>query len=196
MERASRLGVAWVVAASLVPSVALASGGGGMDPVTSLLYQVGNFILLVVVLFLIARKPVKAYFVGRRDQIKTDLEEAADLLGSAESRQAEIQTKLADLEAQLDEIRATSKQRAEEEGQRILEKAREAAERIQSDAVEAADQELLRAKRELREEAAGLAVELAAEILEEQVSEADRLRLLDEFITRVEPRSDNQSPNA
>ena len=103
---------------------------------------------------------------------------------------------LADLEAQLDEIRATSKQRAEEEGQRILEKAREAAERIQSDAVEAADQELLRAKRELREEAAGLAVELAAEILEEQVSEADRLRLLDEFITRVEPRSDNQSPNA
>ncbi|MDE0886124.1 MAG: ATP synthase F0 subunit B [Myxococcota bacterium] len=193
MERVSRFAAVVFAALSFAPGAALAASGGGMDPVTSLLYQVGNFLLLAIVLFLVARKPVKAYFVGRRDQIKSDLEEAAALLNTAEARQTEIQAKLADLEAQLDEIRATSKQRAEEEGQRILAKAREAAERIKSDALEAADQELLRAKRELREEAAGLAVELAAEILEEQVGDADRQRLLDEFITRVEPRSDNQS---
>ena len=86
--------------------------------------------------------------------------------------------------------------RAEEESERILAKAREAAARIKSDALEATSQELLRARRELRAEAAGLAVELAGEILKEQVGDADRQRLLDEFITRVEPRSENPVPDA
>ena len=118
------------------------------------------------------------------------------MLTVAEARQAEISARLRDLEAQLEEIAELSKQRAEEESERILAKARAAAERIQSDALEATAQELLRAQRELRAEAAGLAVELAGEILKEQVGDADRQRLLDEFITRVEPRSDNQTRGA
>ena len=75
-------------------------------------------------------------------------------------------------------------------------KAREAADRIQADAIEASAQELMRAQRELRSEAAALAVELAAQILNEQVGDADRERLLDEFISRVEPHSDNQEAGA
>jgi F-type H+-transporting ATPase subunit b len=145
---------------------------------------------------LLARKPVVAYFAGRRDQIKSDLEKAAALLAEAEARQSEIQARLADLESQLDEIRQLSKQRAEEESERILVRAREAAERIQSDALEASAQEVLRAQQQLRAEAAVLAVELAGEILNNEVSDADRQRLLDEFITRVEPRSDNYSRGA
>jgi F-type H+-transporting ATPase subunit b len=161
-----------------------------------LIYQAGNFLLLLVVIFLLARKPVVAYFAGRRDQIKSDLEKAAALLAEAEARQSEIQARLADLESQLDEIRQLSKQRAEEESERILVRAREAAERIQSDALEASAQEVLRAQQQLRAEAAVLAVELAGEILNNEVSDADRQRLLDEFITRVEPRSDNYSRGA
>jgi F-type H+-transporting ATPase subunit b len=137
-----------------------------------------------------------AYLAERRTQIKTDLDKAAELLSVAEARQTEISARLRDLEAQLEEIAELSKQRAEEESERILAKARAAAERIQSDALEATAQELLRAQRELRAEAAGLAVELAGEILKEQVGDADRQRLLDEFITRVEPRSDNQTRGA
>jgi F0F1-type ATP synthase membrane subunit b/b' len=67
---------------------------------------------------------------------------------------------------------------------------------MQSDAMEATAQELLRAQQELRAEAAGLAVDLATEILKEQVGDSDRQRLLDEFITRVEPRSDNHDQGA
>ena len=197
MGRSSRFVPALLAVAALMPQAALASGGGeGGDPVMDLVYQFVNFILLIAVLFVVARKPVTAFFAGRREQIKGDLEAAADLLGSAEARQAQIQEKLADLETQLEEIRAISRQRAEEESQRILAKAREAAERIQSDAIEATAQELLRAQTELRAEAAGLAVELAGEILNEQVGDADRQRLLDEFITRVEPRSDNPGGSA
>ncbi len=183
------LGAALLVLAWL-PGQALAAGGGG-DPVMDLIYQVGNFLLLLGVIFFVARKPVMAYFASRREQIMGDLDQAAAVLAAAEARQAEIQSKLGELEAQLAEIQEQSRQRAEEESQRILAKAREAAERIQSDALEASAQELLRAQQELRAEAAGLAVELATEILEQQVGDSDRQRLLDEFITRVEPRSDN-----
>jgi F-type H+-transporting ATPase subunit b len=185
------------IAIAIAPGAAMAAGGGeGSDPVMDLIYQIGNFVLLIAVIFFAARKPVMAYFAERRTQIKDDLDKAAELLGAAEARQAEIQARLRDLESQLEEIHALSKQRAEEESERILAKARAAAERIQSDAVEATAQELLRAQRELRAEAAGLAVELAAEILKEQVVDSDRQRLLDEFITRVEPRSDNHTRGA
>ena len=188
---------ALLVAIALVPRAALAAGGGeGGDPVMDFIYQVGNFALLIAVIFFAARKPVMAYLAERRTQIKNDLDKAAELLTVAEARQAEISARLRDLEAQLEEIAELSKQRAEEESERILAKARAAAERIQSDALEATAQELLRAQRELRAEAAGLAVELAGEILKEQVGDADRQRLLDEFITRVEPRSDNQTRGA
>jgi F-type H+-transporting ATPase subunit b len=188
---------ALLVAIALVPRAALAAGGSeGGDPVMDFIYQVGNFALLIAVIFFAARKPVMAYLAERRTQIKNDLDKAAELLTVAEARQAEISARLRDLEAQLEEIAELSKQRAEEESERILAKARAAAERIQSDALEATAQELLRAQRELRAEAAGLAVELAGEILKEQVGDADRQRLLDEFITRVEPRSDNQTRGA
>ena len=188
---------ALLVAIALVPRAALAAGGSeGGDPVMDFIYQVGNFALLIAVIFFVARKPVMAYLAERRTQIKNDLDKAAELLSVAEARQAEISARLRDLEAQLEEIAELSKQRAEEESERILAKARAAAERIQSDALEATAQELLRAQRELRAEAAGLAVELAGEILKEQVGDADRQRLLDEFITRVEPRSDNQTRGA
>ena len=62
-----------------------------------------------------------------------------------------------------------------------------AAARIRTDAQAAIDQELRRAQSRLREEAADLALELAAGKLKDQVGDSDRDRLIDEFITRIEP---------
>ena len=47
-----------------------------------------------------------------------------------------------------------------------------------------------RARKRLREEAADLALEIAAGKLKAQVADADRDRLIDEFILRVEPGSE------
>ena len=53
---------ALLVAIALVPRAALAAGGGeGGDPVMDFIYQVGNFALLIAVIFFAARKPVMAY---------------------------------------------------------------------------------------------------------------------------------------
>jgi F-type H+-transporting ATPase subunit b len=169
---------------------ALASGDGSHGPtVGQLVWQGVNLAILIAVLVFAARKPVGGFFADRREQIQSDIESAAELLGSAEKRVMDWQGKLSELQSELDEIREISRRRGEEEREHIIAAAHDTADRIKSEAVAMVDQELRRARSELQDEAANLAVDLAAEILREQVSEGDRERLADEFITRVEPGS-------
>lgn len=169
-----------------VVSAAHASGGEG-EPGKLVAWQAFNLAVLGGVLFWFARKPVSTFFADRRSGIQHDLAESARLLSEAEARNAELQRRLADLGSEIEEIRESAGRRAEEESERILAEAAKAAERIRSDARAAIDQELRRARKELRDEAASAALEAAAEILREKIAEGDRDRLLDEFITRVEP---------
>ncbi len=170
-------------------SPALAAGG---EEGPSLLWTTVNFFILVGALFYFVRKPALAFFADRRDGIRQDLEQAAKLKKDAEERYAKWQRRLADLEQELDGIRETARQRAEEERESILADARASAERIQRDATAAIEQETRRAQEELRDEASALSIELASGILKQQVGDGDRQRLLDEFITRIEqaPRAD------
>lgn len=169
---------------------ALASGGEG-PTTTELMWQALNLILLLGVLFYVARKPMTAYFAERREQIKGDIETADKLLADSKKQFAEWQGKLAELEAEIGTIREETRRRAQDERDNIVAAAHDSAERIKADAVAAIDQELRRAHVELREEAANLAVDLAANMIKEEVDDRDRDRLLDEFIMRVEPATSN-----
>jgi F-type H+-transporting ATPase subunit b len=182
------LAVVVVIAGILaVASPALAAGGGSGPSASELMWQAVNLALLLGVLFAVARKPITAYFAERREQIKNDIKSADKLLAESKKQFSEWQGKLVELEAEVQTIRDETRQRAQDERDQIVAAAHDSAERIRSDAVAAVDQELRRAQVELREEAANLAVDLAASIITEQVDDRDRDRLLDEFITRVEP---------
>jgi len=153
----------------------------------TLVWQGVNLVLLIAVLVYFARKPVMQFFGERRERITSELDSAAELLSQAEQRNSAISRKLVDLESQVEEIQETTRRRAGEESERIIAEAHRSAERIRSDAHGAIEQELARAQRELRIEAGNLAIEVAAEMLREKISDSDRERLVDEFITRVEP---------
>lgn len=169
----------------LVAFPALAEGDAHGEG-SSLFFPVLNFALLIAALIYFARKPALAFFADRRSRIEGDLREAARLHKEAEERHAKWQRRLADLERELETIRQTSRERAETEREHILADARATAERIRRDASTAIEQELRRARERLRDEASDLAVEMAEGMLREQVTDADRDRLLDEFIARVE----------
>ncbi len=166
-----------------------AHGGGIGD----FLYLAFNFALIIGVVVYFARKPVQEFFRTRRATIVGEIDAAAALLSEAERRNSEWQRKLADLDAELDGIRASERERASHERERILAEAHEAAERIQRDAAAAVDQELRRARTELRLEVANLATELAGQLVERELADSDRDRLLDEFITSVERSSANEA---
>ena len=59
------------------------------------------------------------------------------------------------------------------------------AEKIREQASQAADQEVLKARTELRVEAARLAVELAEQTIKEKIVKDDQDRLVGEYLTKV-----------
>jgi len=168
-----------------------ATGDDDHNAVMETVWQGVNLALVLGIIVYFGRGPISDYFASRRDGIKTELSEAAGLLKQAEQRNAELQRRLVDLSSEVEDIRENAGRRAEEEAERILAEASAAAERIRNDAKAAVDQELRRAKDALHDEAANLALEIAARKLTENVGDGDRDRLMDEFITRVEPSSGN-----
>ena len=68
---------------------------------------------------------------------------------------------------------------------RIVAEAKAAGERIKSQAQMMADQEIVRARSELREEASRLAVQLAEQTLKGAVRADDQDRLVGEYLTKV-----------
>jgi F-type H+-transporting ATPase subunit b len=174
----------------MAASLAHASGAAEKSQaeiVRETLWQAFNLVVILALMIYFGRKPISDFFTSRRQGIQTQLSQAADLLSQAEHRNSELQRRLVDLSAELDSIRESSSRRAEEEAMRILAEARATADRIRRDAQTAVAQEVRRAQATLREEAADLALELAAKKLQSGVTESDRDRLVDEFITRVQP---------
>jgi len=166
----------------LFASPALAAGGEGPGIVLPAL----NLLLLLGVLFYFARKPILEFFAGRRKQIRKELEDAEALRREAEQRYTTWQRKIAELDAEHQTIREQSRSRAESEHAQIIADARATAARIRQDATAAIEQELRRSRAILHEEAADLAVELAGNLLREQVDDRDRERLVTEVIERIE----------
>lgn len=183
-----RSAVALSVALHALPAYASDPAPGGLQ---AFLWPALNLVILIAVLVYFARKPLQAYFEKRRSEIKGELQSAADQLATAETTYAKWQRRMIDLEGELDEIRTTSRQRAEAERERIIEDARATAERIRRDAATTVELELRRAREILREEATQLAIELAGERLSREVTDADRDRLVDEFIDRIASTPDS-----
>jgi F-type H+-transporting ATPase subunit b len=171
------------------------AGGGSFLGLSTLTWQVLNFLLLVTVLFVAGRGPVLSYLASRRAEIQGDLSASKELLAQAEAKLSEWQERTGRLESELAQIRDTSRRLAEQERNEILAQAHASAERIRSDATAAVEQELRRARAELSAEASELAVELAGTILREQVGSDDQQRLFDEFLQRIgdAPRPGNGS---
>jgi F-type H+-transporting ATPase subunit b len=177
--------VLWLLLVPVVPAGA-SEGGGGLG---DLFWPALNLVILIAVLVYFGRQPIRDFFADRQHRIRDDLDAAAKALAEAEARHTEWQRKLTRLDAEMARIRGQARERAETERKHILAEASASAERIRRDARSAVDQELRRAREELRREATELALELAAETLRARVSDADRSRLVDDFIETIE-RSD------
>ncbi len=182
---------AWDFRAALVVALAPAAayaeeGAHGGESGATLVWHAFNLAVILGIVIYFAREPLQRFFATRRRDIEQNLERAAAVLSDAERRLAEWNRRMANLDTEVAQIRSDARERAEAEGRRILADAESAAERVRRDAVHAVEQEQRRARDTLRKEAADLAIELAAGLIRAQVNDADRTRLVDEFIQRVQ----------
>lgn len=154
-------------------------------------YEWLNVAILVAALIYFARKPVGEYLGSRRDTISKNIASSEQLLKESERKLAEWNDKATRLDADVASILESTRKSAEADKAAILADAEATASRIRQSASGVVERELRTARVALRKEAAELAVTLAGSLLREHTSDADRSRLVDEFIAKIEstPRS-------
>jgi F-type H+-transporting ATPase subunit b len=141
--------------------------------------------LFALVVWALKKANVKGTLAARQATIDKALREAADAKEAAEKKFAEYSDKLAAANREIDEIYAAIRAEGEAEKARIIAEARVTAEKIKEQAAQAANQEVFRARTELRAEAVRLAVELAEQSIKEKIVQDDQDRLVGEYLTKV-----------
>lgn len=164
---------------------------------SGLLWPVANFIVLFGGLWWLVRQPFANYLRDRHSSIRKDLVEAANMKATAAAQLAEIDRKLQALPGEIDALRTRGGEEIAAEEQRIAAVATAERERLLEQTRREIDLQLRLAKRELVEHTANLAVQLAGDRLQHQITPADQNRLVDRYLDTVqggdrgEPRADN-----
>jgi F-type H+-transporting ATPase subunit b len=160
-----------------------AYAGGGPIPASV------NLILFLVVIVALARKPVSKMLELRASTIKRSLSEAQEKLKEAQKRNDEVESQLKSLEQQLSDMRGNAQEQIESMRQEMNVKAERDVLAIHEGAKKAVENELKRAREQLKKETALAAVELAEEILKQQINPQDQQQLFSRFNKAVEGSS-------
>ncbi|MFQ5428365.1 MAG: hypothetical protein ACE5EZ_05230 [Thermodesulfobacteriota bacterium] len=155
-------------------------GGSGLG-----LWKIINFILLVIGVYLVWTKVINPALDKRSAGIKKALEDAVRLREEAEKAALLYREKLAALETRLASIAEELRLEGEAEKERIINEARAAAARLKEQAKTTAEQEIKKARLEIRGEVAELAVKMARELLEKELRPEDQQRLIKDYISNL-----------
>lgn len=168
-----------------VAAVYASSGGGQKHWTTDDWIRVMNFAVLVGVLFFLLKKPLSEALNGRIEDIKTQLADLEAKKVDAEKTLAEYETKIATLEDEVAAIEAQYREQGEAAKQKILEAAKNSAEKLEAQAKRNIENEFQRARQELQTEVMTKALEKAEELIKKSISEDDQERLVDEYLKKV-----------
>lgn len=162
-------------------------GGGGISDhqMWDFIYRIMNFVVLVAVLVVVLRKPLKSGLSARVDQIKSELEELEAKREEARRAYALMEQRLADAAGEHDKILAEFRIMGEKEKAAIVAGAEATAQRIKEQAAFTIEQETAQAKAELRREVAEMSAALAEDLLKEKINPEDQTRLVDEYLAKV-----------
>ncbi len=173
----------------LVPALALAAGGGGHAEsgviLKDFLYRCLSFVLMVGLVAYFVTKPIRKGLKDRTVEIEKTLADAQAAKEAAEAKHREYSEKLAKATEEIGSITASIRREGELERGKILTAAKDMAVKIEEEAENKASSVVAKARIELRQEAANLAVELAEDMLRKQVSADDQKRLVDEYMQKV-----------
>ena len=149
-------------------------------------WRVLNFAVLVgILIFALKKADVKGSLAARQAEIEKSLKDAEAARDAAESKLREYSTKLEQASKEIDELHASIIREGEQEKTRIVAEAKLAAEKIVAQAALSAEQETLKARNELRSEAARLAVEIATDKLSGSIQKNDHDRFVGEYLDKV-----------
>lgn len=176
----------------LSPAIALAAaeaehgGGGGLISVDkSLIVQVVNFVILLVILQRILYKPLVAKMQERTEAIRRSLDEAQAARAEAARQQEQNAEQLRAAYAEAQAIRAAALKEAAEEQKKLVENATREAKQLVDSARAQTESDIRRAREELRREVSELATAVAEKLVRKSLRDDEHRRIVDDAIARI-----------
>ena len=185
--------VAPLVASLCVAAVAFAAeesgahqGGGVHVPWGEVIKQAINFLILAGVLVYFLRKPLSSFLKERSELLRKSIDDAAKSRAEAAEKLAAIETRTAKLADEIAEMNAKMDVEAAAEARRLQEAAAVEISRIRAQAEFAGEQEVKKAREELRQEASLLTARAAEDLVRKTLSPVDQERLVRENLEKIE----------
>ena len=175
----------WTVAVA----AAAEEGGGQHGPVIpwgEVVKQAINFLILAAVLVYFLRKPLASFLKERSELLRKSIDDAAKARADAAEKLSAIELRTAKLTDEIARLNAKMDAEAEAEGRRLQETAAVEISRIRTQSEFAGEQEVKKAREELRREAALLSARAAEELVRKTLSPEDQERLVRENIEKIE----------
>lgn len=169
-------------------SLAHASGGEGGIPAHKwwdLLWRTLNFAGLLAILIMALKKPIANGLNGRRQAIVEKFEDLEAQKSEAERIYKEYEAKLSKIDEEVQSIIDGAVKQGETEKIRIIEDANRAAGDIQRQAEMAIQHELTEAKLTLRSEIAEQAVQMAEDLIKQNLKDADQTKMVEDYLEKV-----------
>ena len=167
-------------------AVAFASGGEEHTPLwKEYMWKIINFLVLVIVLFKFAKKPLQNFLQQRSETIAKTLQEAKAAREAAEKALREVEGRLKTKDAEIEAIIAAAKRSGETERNAIIEESARLKEKIVEQAKTNIEFELKHAKEVIKAEAVELAMELAEKKLKEKLTKDEQEKLLDDSLVKI-----------
>ncbi len=148
-----------------------------------------NSLLVFGALTYVIIKYVAPVFKRRADLIAERIANLEEASATADKSLAEYERKLKDIETESEKIKEEARQEGEMIRNKIVEQAKLDADKIVEKAKEQIDIETQNAKSSLRRQTAKAAIDLAENILKNNVNPDDRKRLLENYISGMEKKN-------
>ena len=164
-----------------------ASGGegGAKGWVATDTWRVMNFVVLVVALFFVLRKPISQALSSRIKDIREQLESLEAQKTEAEKQLAQYNEKLSQLESEAEKIVEGYLKQGNEAKAKILKEAEATAEKLQIQARRNIEHEFDKARQELQREVVEKSLVKAEETLKKAITAQDQDKLVDEYLDKV-----------
>ncbi|GAB6179323.1 F0F1 ATP synthase subunit B [Desulfotomaculum defluvii] len=148
----------------------------------TILAQMFNFLVLLILLRAVAYKPFMNMLEKRRELIESSIAAAEEDKKQAEQMRAALQADLHRSREQATEMMARATKSAEEQAQQIIEAAKAEAARVKDSALAEIQREKERAVAELRDQVATLSIMVAGKIIDQKLDANVQKDMVDKFV--------------
>jgi F-type H+-transporting ATPase subunit b len=158
---------------------------GGSESWLSWVFKFVNFAVLVAILVKFAGKPLKEYFINKHTIVKDKIEEANRMFREAQELKTTYESKLENLDKEIELFKMTVLEDAENEKKKIMSEAMGLVSKLKEQAELTYTQEAKEVTGKIKEEIVRLTMEQAEKLVKERLTKEDHNRMVEDFIEKM-----------